>query len=294
LRYGGEDVLDKDAAPHASQGAAKVRKVILVGAPNLGSITTLQALRAGRRFGLATLHPEVLATMPSVYQMLPHPDLNWIVKPDGTPVNVDLYSLQTWREFRWSIFDPEVRRRIERRFASATEGQHHLELLEQFFAKSLRRASRFHRALSTPLAESAFEYTVLGSDCMLTPARSLLERVAGRVELRLHPGQVIHRAPGIDYRQLLLEPGDGVVTRSSLLATQAQPRGLPSERKSRASRAGSAPVCAQHGQLAANAHVHRHLASLLGPEAAPSVAPEFPSRREAQSAGAVARGGLGS
>jgi hypothetical protein len=57
---------------------------------------------------------------------------------------------------------------------------------------------------------------------LATPARCLVERDAGgALRLRARPEQIESPRPGVDYRRLMLEPGDGSVTKSSLL-------GLPS------------------------------------------------------------------
>jgi hypothetical protein len=89
---------------------------------------------------------------------------------------------------------------------------------ERFFAAALTRARRFHQALSAPLGEVATENVVFRGDCELTPARCLLEVVGGRVVIRLHPEEVRNHVPGVDYEALMLEPGDGRVTKASLLA----------------------------------------------------------------------------
>jgi len=54
----------------------------------------------------------------------------------------------------------------------------------------------------------------------LTPAWVLVEEIGGDSVMRLWPDQVEQPLPGLDYDALMLEPGDGVVTRASLLARQ--------------------------------------------------------------------------
>ena len=56
---------------------------------------------------------------------------------------------------------------------------------------------------------------------MLTPARIVIEPQAGRSLARLFPQDVVHKVIGVDYSRLMLEPGDGEVTKPSLLARQA-------------------------------------------------------------------------
>ena len=59
---------------------------------------------------------------------------------------------------------------------------------------------------------------MFGGDCIVTVARCLAERVGGKVHIRLHPKQIEKPLPGVDYYGLMLEPGDGSVTKASLVA----------------------------------------------------------------------------
>jgi hypothetical protein len=69
-----------------------------------------------------------------------------------------------------------------------------------------------------PLPQDLYKLIVFGGDCGLTPAKLLVEEIDGISEVRLWPGDVLQRVAGIDYDMLMLEPGDGTVTRASLLA----------------------------------------------------------------------------
>jgi hypothetical protein len=220
VRYGTEDVLDERSPQPSFVGAPAVRKVILLGAPNLGSISALQNFMKGYNidFVFAGIPAEVLMTMPSAYQLLPHPDRDWMLNPDGSKHPRMLYEVDTWREFQASIFDPELRKRIVKRFANESDAQKHLKTLERYFAKQLKRGRNFHRALSVPVQQQPVRYVVFGGDCVLTPARCLIETVNGKIEVRLRPEQVVNRVPGVNYHKLMLEPGDGRVTKPSLLA----------------------------------------------------------------------------
>jgi pimeloyl-ACP methyl ester carboxylesterase len=60
-----------------------------------------------------------------------------------------------------------------------------------------------------------------GGDCLLTPARLLVEEVRGVSEVRLWPHEISDPLPGVDYDSLMLEPGDGIVTKASLLARES-------------------------------------------------------------------------
>lgn len=218
VRFAAEDVLDRDDPEAAidNAGASAVRRVILIGTPNYGSVSALQGAIMGTRLGFTSMKPELLATMPSLFELLPNPDRTWMVDVRGQRLDVDLYDVGTWRRFRWSIFDPEVRERIGEEVPP--EGRDEaLRDRELFFEAALTRGRRFHRALSVPLHEVPTQFVVFGGDCDLTPARCLLETVDDRVVIRLRPDDVRGRVPGVDYESLMLEPGDGRVTKAPLL-----------------------------------------------------------------------------
>lgn len=93
----------------------------------------------------------------------------------------------------------------------------------------------------------------------MTPALCLLEVVNGKPKVRLQPDEVVNRRPGIDYERLMLEPGDGNVTRSSLLAHDRLDPEI----------AASFPtdqvifVCEPHAQLASNVNFQDNLLNQL-------------------------------
>lgn len=51
--------------------------------PNLGSMQSLHAFIKGRKIGFGRLTPDVLASMPSVYQTFPHALNDWIIDSNG-------------------------------------------------------------------------------------------------------------------------------------------------------------------------------------------------------------------
>lgn len=263
LRYGTEDVLESDTFQPNHIGASKTRKVILIGAPNMGSISGLQNIMKGFKLGLGMIHPEILATMPSAYQLLPHPDRDWMITLDGKKWDRDLYSLQTWRKYQWSIFNPQIRARITSRFSSKAEAERYLEVLTRFFEKNLERAKRFHRALSLPLRQSPVRYIVFGGDCTLTPARCLVEWVSGEAMVRLYPSEIANPIPGVDYHKLMLEPGDGRVTKPSLLARNSLDPSVFAREGGAFPLAYSVFLCEKHAQLTGNITFQDNLLNIL-------------------------------
>jgi len=217
LRYGGSDVLTDRQSEITNAGARKVHKAILIGTPNFGSISALQQALRGMDAGLARIPPEIIATMPGLYQLLPHPERTWMIDINGRRIERDVYDPATWRTWQWSIFDPDARQRVMRRFRDPGAGERYLARLEASFEGNLERARRFQLALSNPQHQPPNKYVVFGGDCFMTPARCLLEHVDGEAKVRLFPDEIRDPVPDVNYDALMLEPGDGTVTKASLM-----------------------------------------------------------------------------
>jgi hypothetical protein len=219
IRYGKQDVIDDNSFNQklTMYGASRVRRVVLLGTPNLGSVKTLNLFIQGVDIGIKQIGTETLASMPSLYQLFPHPLNNWIVKSNGDPLSRDLFDVATWRSFQWSIFNPKVRQRIMEGFNDKTAGKQHLATFEKYFEKNLERARRFVWSLSIPLPDEHPKLIIFGGGCTLTSARIVVEEVNGVSMVRMYPKEITKPVKGVDYDALLLEPGDGSVTKASLL-----------------------------------------------------------------------------
>ena len=263
LRYGTTDVLNSNDFPMSDQSAMRVRKVILLGTPNLGSVSGLDEFLQGFRIGLRRIPTETFATMPSAYQLFPHPIRSALLNTRGEVLDRDLFDVQIWRAFQWSIFDPQVRERIIKRFPNPQEGEAYLAMLERYFEKYLERARRFVWSLTVPVEYSKVRHVVFGGDCELTPARLLVEEVNGESMVRLHPNEVTLRMPGVDYEKLMLEPGDGRVTKPSLFAREALDPTVPRHRYSFFPMDHSILLCESHDSLTGNISFQNNLLNIL-------------------------------
>ena len=265
IRYGKQDVINDN---HFSDkvtmyGATRVRRVILLGTPNLGSIRSLSLFITGLDIGINQIATETLASMPSLYQLFPHSLNDWIVAGDGSALDRDLFDVDIWRRFEWSIFDPKVRERIVAKYENKAEGETYLATFEQYFEKNLERARRFAWALSVATPTPEPKFTIFGGGCTLTPARILVEEVEGESIVRMQPHEVAQPIPGVDYDALLLEPGDGSVTKASLLGRNVLDPSVQRHRFIHVPIAQSFFLCESHESLTGNLNFQDNLLNTL-------------------------------
>lgn len=263
MRYGRVDVTDDNEFEVNMYGGKRVRRVILLGTPNLGSVKMLNAFIVGIKLGLKKINPETLSTMPGLYQLLPHPLNNWIVSADGTPLERDLFDVNVWRRFQWSIFDPTVQARIKKEFQSTQAAEQYLQTLGHFFAKQLERARRFVWSLTVPLPAQHPLLIVFGGDCHLTPARIIVEEVHGKSLIRMYPKDIMHPSGDIDYENLIMEPGDGSVTKASLMARNVLDPSVPRHEYSFFPLDHVILLCEKHNSLTGNISFQDNLLNAL-------------------------------
>lgn len=133
----------------------------------------------------------------SLYQLLPPRGTGPLVDAAGVVQQDDVQDAAIWEKYGWGPFSP----------AAPGAG----EVDRAFVRAALERARAFHDALARPSAVPCpVPVYVLGGDCLLTAARAVAPSgprgSAPRFEARTGAEQ-----------DLLFEPGDGRVTRSSLL-----------------------------------------------------------------------------
>lgn len=224
ILYGGCNVLDSPGPAPTDEGAPAVRKLVMLGTPNSGSARAVLALLRGRRVGLARIPPDLLATMPAMAELMPPPDVPVLFAADGRPAQLDLYDPETWRKQGWGIFDPAgadgIRERYRQAHPGATEkeARAYVPALQARFGVLLRRAAAFHRALDARPLPASVHTLLLGGDCTPTLRGLVVELEGGHWVVRASPGDVRRPVKGVDLNRLYYGPGDGDVTKSSLLA----------------------------------------------------------------------------
>lgn len=243
-------------------GAARVERVVAIGVPELGLTRGFQALLEGEPLGLGTVAPETLMTAESPYQLLPHGDDAWLLDDRGRPVPGDSCDPDLWREFGLGVFDERIRARVRANAGGRGATHERVAVLELAFLGRLERARQFREAIRSAPLPTELSYHTIGGDCRPTVARLMLERVAGQWHGRARPDTLRWRRPGLDYERLMLEPGDGTVTRASAAGQPTWPLTAGSASISSGAR-DARFVCASHNQLVANLDCQRALLRAL-------------------------------
>ena len=254
LRYGTRDVLDGTPQLVSMEGAAQVRKLVLLGTPNLGSVSSLHAFLNGERVGLRRISTRTLATMPSGYQLFPHPLANWLVDIDGKAMPDELFNADTWHRHGWSVYGTGTGTNANPMDEAA---------MRRYFVHNLERARRFAWMLSVEEPVSPIRIVLFGGDCHLTPARLLLEHEGSRDVVRLAPEDIAAPRAGIAYDELMLEPGDGRVTKPSLLARETLDPSAPQSEDSFLPVAYPFFLCEHHNVLTSNINFQDNLLNVL-------------------------------
>lgn len=248
-RYGTKDVLMSPRVTPGGSGSHRIRRLLLVATPNLGTIQAVLSHVRGEEIGLRRIPTEVVATCPGVPQLMLHPGQSWLIDLRGDPVDLDLYDIETWRKLGWSIFSKDAEKRMVSHFGSRGAAEAHKEVLEAYFARSLARSRRFHESLSAPARPDEPRPYVFGGDCEPTIARLVIERDGQSYRCRERIADIENAMPHVDYERLINEPGDSVVTRSSLTG---RPRSGELERVEPLELSHSVFICGSHQTLTAN------------------------------------------
>lgn len=239
--YGDQDLAPGGAAPRPSwAGASFVDKIFMFGTPNAGSMEAFSVLLEGysvteglrRRVRLLNkLSREDVMTAPSIYQLLPHRAQARFLDENLRPLTLDLYDPEVWRRYGWSAAnDPAFRDSYARGVARGQESPTKtgtLAELDAYFEAVLARARRFHEALDAPQprADAApVKLFAFGGDCEETLAAVVVVKrdeksgvwltLTRPRSLKTPDGRKLARDEVV---RAMYEPGDGRVTRSSLL-----------------------------------------------------------------------------
>jgi pimeloyl-ACP methyl ester carboxylesterase len=271
--YGGRPLVEGDTAGPDWAGAANISRLLLLGAPNHGSMDALRSLIEGYNFygGEAKrsrlfnkLEAHLIASLPSAYQLLPHAGTAVYVNEAIELEPLDLFDANTWKQNEWGIYSKSHGKRREKRYGATAAARARAE--EIFLAAALARAELFHRSLARPSSTPRpFRLYVFGGDCEPTLRAPFIGRAGGKRRTIFRPESAILRGKLVEkkeLRELMFAPGDGRVTRTSLLAAWTE----------RAAQELSRPAfeydysvfaCELHGDLPNNSSMQDNVLSIL-------------------------------
>lgn len=221
LKYGGGSLDAAEAGTARAHPRLRIRKLIMAGTANGGSLRILREVHRGRRYVPLVgrwMRPEVLFTFPAVYQDLPVRSQELFVGPEGEPLGLDLLDSATWQQQGWSAFDEQARERMARRPDLFGDEAGRLA----FVQRSLDRAQRLHDLLARDVPTFGdTRYYSIQNPYYPTPRRAAVLPRGKRRLLFTGDPELEERSY---LRALLSAPGDGHATVESQQALSPQER----------------------------------------------------------------------
>lgn len=275
--YGDQDLPAGNATPQPNWAGEKhFNKIFLFGVPNEGSISALRRLLRGfATLGgsgtnlpfVRNLSPTDLATMPALFQLMPHAQLAKFYDEDLKPMKIDIYSVETWKKYEWSVFGDE-------NFKKANS-EAEVARFADYLTLMLRRAKKFHEALDVRnFRRSSLGFFLIGSDCKDTLDGAVIYKDAKKDKwvTQTHTDSFKNskgeKVESSQLKDLLLMPGDGSVTRRSQLAeTLAEDKRQSALFDSALPLTSALFICEDHEKITGNATVQNNFLTALVSEA---------------------------
>ncbi len=262
-------------------GAVHFNKVFMFGVPNEGAMSTLQIFNEGYRVGgftIDNLSNTVVITSPSVFQLLPHPGTARFYDENLEPLKIDLYDVETWKKYGWSAYtDTNFRNKFSGQIAAIDKNgrkskyaDETLEDFDKYFTAVLVRAKAFQNALdadtTVPLSLGFFAF---GGDCDLTLDGAVVYKDAKTNRWKtIFTSKSFKNADGKTIakkaiRRKIFAPGDGRVTRRSLLAETVSEENIRNSIFRRTLPVKASFLCEYHDQLPNNKIVQDNFLTAL-------------------------------
>jgi len=203
LRYGAAELPEDGSVPPVTwAGTEHVRRVILVGTPNAGSVKTVDNLVEGIKFGpfLPKYEAALLGTFPSIYQLLPRAQHHVLVDAADSSRALDPLDPELWEQMQWGLADPKQDRVLKTLLPDVADPAVRRRIAIDHQRKSLLRARQLAQALDQPAPlPKELSLHLFAGDAIPTDAVLAVDSEDGSLQ--------VHQT----------EPGDGTVTRSSAL-----------------------------------------------------------------------------
>ncbi len=205
LMYGNRPLDPGGEIPVTWAGARHVEKLIVVGTPNGGSVYPFHDIMEG--FRLSPLVPRfsaaAIGTMPSVYELLPPESDGALINEHSRPISY--YDIDEWERRGWGLLDPAHANDLATLMPETADQAERKRRAHEHLAKLLQNARAFHRAINRPSRlPRDLELHSFAGDAVKTGSRVQIS-AAGEMQI-------------IDWI-----PGDGSVTRASVLRDMRKP-----------------------------------------------------------------------
>lgn len=252
-------------------GAKHIDKIFLIGTPNEGSFSSLDALINGfaplSAKGINIPFVQSVSkfdtfTIPSIYQLLPHGGTAKIYDDDLRLIKLDLFNPAVWEKYGWAVYDDP---KFQKEFTPAEQEQ-----AKAYFRAVLQRARRFQEAIDSGMsAKSPVSMYLIGANCKPTLDGMIIYRDTKKNEWKtIFNPESFKQTDGTkitskQVKDLLYSDGDGVVTTRSLLTSS-----FPSAKQHKGYKTtlfidDVAFTCEAHNQLTGNAEVQRKMFDAL-------------------------------
>lgn len=211
LRYGDRDLPEALALPEVPwDGAREIDRLVCVGTPSFGAMEAFENLHGGISFGifLPSYGPELLGTMPAIYQLLPRKRHELVLDRAGEALDVDLFDPELWRANGWGLARRDSDDLLRVLLPEVEDAGARRRRALDYQAWCLKRAKDFHRALDRQGEEAApAQIHLYAADTQRTKTRVRLLERRGLLE------------PDFDHAQCY-DFGDGTVPRFSASADE--------------------------------------------------------------------------
>ena len=205
LQYGGVDVCLSDTEPKITWAGSKyISRLVQIGSPNTGSATSIKTLSLGEQYSivLPKFQPCLLASFPSVYQLLPRNRHKIFIDENEKTVDIDIYDINVWEKNKWGIFSDEQQNFLQENIPNSN-----MKKVKQYVQCALQRAKKFHHALDTkPQSPNPSQIYIFASQSIPT---------LNKIKL-LSTNQLSFEGEN------LYSPGDETVTLGNALADERQ------------------------------------------------------------------------
>ena len=202
LRYGDQGAAAGDPPELNWAGCEHVDRVILIAPPNNGSAKSFVSTQDGFAIGLKSFPSALVATLPSIYQLLPNgPEATTYDEETGQ--TLDIFDVETWDQRGWGMLNPDQDHVLQQLLPDVSSIKERRQIAKTHVQKCLDKAVSFQQSLSIPAEPPEGTTIHLFAGDAIATVDTLNSNLKDRT---LSPRSRV--------------PGDGTITRQSALGDQ--------------------------------------------------------------------------